>query len=247
MPRRGRGTDHVGAPVGTVGCGARDVVDGDRSEAGSLRSSHPAANRLQRCPIGAVRAGTLGEREGASGKDRRHAPSRCQCPRLHDPGDLLPGRSRDRRGRPDVGQDRHRLLPLRAVAARLDHRVGLRRRQPRRAGDPRHGGQRRPVRRRHRPLLLDRRRPGDGLPGHRDDALLLRRQGPLRAGVPAPALQRADARAQRRHLRRGHGAHRRRQPLRARAHRAPVARVVDLDRDHRRRASSSWPTSRSAG
>ena len=32
----------------------------------------------------------------------------------------------------------------------------------------------------HRALLLDRRGPGDGLPGHRDDALLLRGQGPHR-------------------------------------------------------------------
>ena len=50
----------------------------------------------------------------------------------------------------------------------------------------------------------------------------------LRFNEPTHALNAAD-------LRGGHGAHRRRQPLRARAHRAPVARVVDLDRDHRRR------------
>ena len=37
-----------------------------------------------------------------------------------------------------------------------------------------HVGERRPVRHADAPLLLDRRRPGDAVPGHRDDALLLR-------------------------------------------------------------------------
>jgi SSS family solute:Na+ symporter len=53
-----------------------------------------------------------------------------------------------------------------------------------------HGRQRRAVRDADAALLLGRRDPGDGLPGARDDAVLLRHQGAQRARVPAPALQR---------------------------------------------------------
>ena len=45
------------------------------------------------------------------------------------------------------------------------------------------------VRHGHVPLLLDRRRPGDAVPGRRDDALLLRLQGPQRPGVHAPPVR----------------------------------------------------------
>ncbi len=116
----------------------------------------------------------------------------------------------------------------------LDHRPGLHRRQPRRAGDPRAGRQRRPVRDPGGALLLARRGARDGLPGHRDDAVLLRGQGQVGPGVPAPALQRGHACLQRRHLRRGHGAHLRRQPVRAGADHPSDARLVDRVRDPRR-------------
>jgi hypothetical protein len=69
------------------------------------------------------------------------------------------------------GPHRPRLLPVRPLAAGLDHRAGVHRRQPGRPGDPRAGRQRRQVRGRHRALLLDRGHPGDGVPGHRDDLL----------------------------------------------------------------------------
>ena len=52
--------------------------------------------------------------------------------------------------------------------------------EPRRDRDPRPVGQRRPVRRLGGALLLDRRDPGDGVPGHRDDAVLLRLEGAQR-------------------------------------------------------------------
>ena len=113
-----------------------------------------------------------------------------------DPGDLLRRRARDRVRREALHQDEPRLLPLGPLAAGVDHRPGVHLGQPRRARDPRHGGQRRAVRRLHRPLLLGRRDPGHGLPRARDDALLLRLEGAQRAGVPAPALQQADARLQ---------------------------------------------------
>ena len=136
-------------------------------------------------------------------------------------------------------QDRPRLLPLRPLAAGVDHRPGVHRRQPRRARDPRPGGQRRPVRRPGGPLLLDRRGPGDDLPGAVHDALLLRRQGPLGARVPAAALQRGDPRVQRRDVRRRDGADLRRQPVRARADHPPDARLVDHVRDPRRRRAGA--------
>ena len=132
------------------------------------------------------------------------------------------------------------------LAAGVDHRPGLHRRQPRRARDPRAGGQRRAVRHRHGPLLLARRGPGDGVPRHRDDALLLRGQGPLGPGVPAAALQRGHPRLQCRHLRAGDGAHLRRQPVRAGADHPPDARLVDHAGDPRSRPRSCSSTSRSA-
>ena len=117
------------------------------------------------------------------------------------------------------------------LAAGVDHRSGVHRRQPRRAGDPRAGRQRRAVRRPGRPLLLARRGAGDGLPRHRDDAVLLRGEGPLGPRVSAAALQRGHPRVQRGHVRAGHGADLRRQPVRAGADHPPDARLVDHARD----------------
>ena len=121
------------------------------------------------------------------------------------------------------------------LAARVDHGPGLHLGQPGRARGARHGGQRRPVRRLHRPLLLDRRGAGHGLPRHRDDALLLRLQGPIGAGVPAPALQQADAPLQRADLRVRDRADRRREPVRARARAQADAGLADPARHRRRR------------
>ena len=171
----------------------------------------------------------LGKRTRIS---ERH-PAGHQPRRLRDPGDLLRRRARDRVRREALHQDEPRLLPLRPLAAGLDHRTGLHLGQPRRAGDPGHGRQRRAVRRLHRPLLLDRRDPGHGLPRPGDDALLLRLEGPQRARVPAAALQPADARLQRAVLRRGDRADRRREPLRARAGAGAAAGLADPPR-HRR-------------
>ena len=111
--------------------------------------------------------------------------------------------------------DLDRLLPLRALAAGLDHRDRLHLGEPRGDRDPRHVRQRRPVRHQHRALLLDRRRAGDGVPRHRDDAVLLRLAGPERPRVPAAPLRPEDAPGQRHHLRPVLGAHRGREPVRA--------------------------------
>ena len=91
------------------------------------------------------------------------------------------------------------------------------------------------VRRRDRPLLLDRRGPGDGLPRHRDDAVLLRLQGALRAGVPAAALQPADAPVQRAVVRVRDRADRGREPVRAGARARAAAGLADPARHRRRR------------
>ena len=111
--------------------------------------------------------------------------------RLRDPGHLLRRGPRASASWPALHQDEPRLLPLGPLAAGVDHRPGLRLGQPGRHRDPRHGGQRRAVRRRHGQLLLDRRRPGHGLPRPGDDALLLRVEGALGARVPAAALRQA--------------------------------------------------------
>ena len=123
-------------------------------------------------------------------------------------------------------QDQPRLLAVRPRAARVGHRPRVRRGEPRRPRDPGHGRQRRAVRDRHGALLLGRRRPGDGLPRHRDDAVLLRLEGPQRPGVPAGALQQPDPPAAVGLLRGGGGAHRRRQPLRARPGDRGAARLA---------------------
>ena len=60
--------------------------------------------------------------------------------------------------RAEPHQDGPRLLPVGPLAAGVDHRPGLHCGEPRRPRDPRHGGERRAVRRGDRPLLLDRRR-----------------------------------------------------------------------------------------
>ena len=174
------------------------------------------------------------------------AAARRELRGLRDPGDLLRRRARDRVRREALHQDEPRLLPLGPLAARVDHGPGVHLGQPRRARDPRHGGQRRAVRRLHGPLLLGRRDPGDGLPRDRDDALLLRLEGPQRARVPAAALQQADARLQLAELRARDRADRRREPVRARARAEAAARLADPAS-----ASSSPPrscssTSRSA-
>jgi hypothetical protein len=84
-----------------------------------------------------------------------------------------------------------RLLPVRPLAAGLDHRPGVHLGQPRRDSRSSAWPPTAPSTAWRRSLLLDRRDPGDGLPRHRDDAVLLRLEGPQRPGVPAPALQQA--------------------------------------------------------
>lgn len=120
---------------------------------------------------------------------RRRAPAPHERARLHDPRHLLRGRARHRLRRQGLGQDQPRLLPLRPLTARLDHRPRLHLRQPRRDRDPGDGREQRAVRRLHRALVLDRRHPRHGVPGPGDDAVLLRLEGPLGPGVPAPALR----------------------------------------------------------
>ena len=162
----------------------------------------------------------------------------CDCTlhsRLHDHRDLLRGGARHRVCRPTVDQDRSRLLPVRPLAAGVDHRPGVHLREPGRARDPRPVGQRRPVRRLCRALLLDRRGAGDGVPRAGDDAVLLRGQGPLGARVPAPALRRCRAHLQRAHVRGRHRADRRRQPVRAGADHPPPARLAGRGLDPGRR------------
>ena len=127
------------------------------------------------------------------------------------------------------------LLPVRPLAAGVDHRPRVHLRQPRRARGDRHVGQRRPVRRRDGQLLLDRRDPGDGLPRPRDDAVLLRLEDPLGAGVPAAALQRPGAQVQLGHLRGRDRADRRREPLRAGPGARAAARLAAARRHRRRR------------
>ena len=124
---------------------------------------------------------------------RRTASPSGQRPRLLDPRDLLRAGPGHRRAGPPRDRHQRGLPALRPLAAGLGHRAGLHLGQPRRHRDPRHGRQRRAVRHRDGALLLDRRRPGDGLPRPRDDAVLLRLAGAQRAGVPAPPLQHADA------------------------------------------------------
>jgi hypothetical protein len=108
--------------------------------------------------------------------------------------------------------------------------------KPGRPGNARAGRQRRQVRGRHRPLLLDRGDPGDGVPRHRDDALLLQLQGPQRPRVPAAALQRRHPRAELAQLRGGHRPDRRGQPVRHGPGHPAAARLADphLDRAGRR-------------
>ena len=161
------------------------------------------------------------------------AQASCQPVRLHDPGNLLcPGR--DDRGDGPPGRRHQRGLPaFRPVAAGLGDRPGLHLRQPRRHRDPGHGRERRPVRPADRALLLDRRGPGDGVPRHRDDAVLLRVTGPQRAGVPAPALQPGHPPVQRPDVRAGRGADRRREPVRPGPGHPRADRLADLAVDRR--------------
>ena len=114
--------------------------------------------------------------------------------RLRHPGRLLPLRPRHRVRAQALHEDERGLLPLRALDPGLDRRPRLPLREPRRAGDDRHGRLRRQVRHRHRPLLLGGRHPGHGVRGHLHDALLLRLEGALGARVPEAALRREDPR-----------------------------------------------------
>ena len=156
--------------------------------------------------------------------------------RLRDHRDLLRGRPGYRVRRPAVDQDRSRLLPVRAVAAGVDHWPRVHRGEPGGARDPRPVGKRRPVRRAGGALLLDRRCPGDGVPRAGDDALLLRGKGPVGPGIPAASLRRARARVQRRHVRHRHRADQRREPFRAGPDHPPAARLARrrFDPDRRR-------------
>ena len=136
------------------------------------------------------------------------------------------------RAAPD--QDGPRLLPLGPVVAGVDHGPRVHRRQPRRARDPRHGRERRPVRRGDRALLLARRHPRDGVPGHRDDALLLRLEGALGAGVPEAPLRQRGAPLQRALVRGRHGADQRREPVCARPRAVADAWLVNQRGDRGR-------------
>ena len=175
-----------------------------------------------------------GGRSGVGhGPSHERPPARHRLHRLRDPGDVLRRRPR-RRVR---GQALHPLepglLPVRPLAAGVDHGARLHLGEPRRARGHRHVGQRRAVRHRDGQLLLDRRHPGDGLPRPRDDAVLLRLEDPLGAGVPAAAVRRPGAQVQLDHVRGRHRADRGRQPLRAGARARSAARLAAA-RGHRR-------------
>src|SRR5215218_7622073 len=87
--------------------------------------------------------------------------------------------------------------------------------------------------RRDRPLLLDRRDPGHGLPRPGDDAVLIRVEGPLGPGVPPPPVRPRGASVQRALVRRRHRADRRREPVRPRPRPVADARLVDQRGDRR--------------
>src|SRR3954453_21912727 len=93
--------------------------------------------------------------------------------RLPDPDRLLHGRHRDRCDGPPVDRHQRGLLPHGARPAGMDHRARLHLGEPGRHRDPGDGRERRAVRPLDGPLLLDRRRPGDGVPRAVHDALLL--------------------------------------------------------------------------
>ena len=156
--------------------------------------------------------------------------------RLRHHRDLLRGGPRHRVRRPAVDQDRSRLLPVRALAAGVDHRPGVHRGQPGRARDPRPVGQRRPVRR-VRPCTTTGSAPCPAMvflglvmmPFYygakvRSVPEYLR----LRFGEPAHAFNAA-------HVRGRHRADQRRQPVRAGADHPPAARLAGrrLDPDRR--------------
>ena len=116
---------------------------------------------------------------------------------------VLRVRARHRGRAQDQDADLRGLLPLREVAAELDHGPSLPGGELGSPGDHGYGRGGGDVRDHAVPLLLDRRDPGDGLRGPVHDPLLLREQGPLRPRLPQAPLQRGDARVQRhpvRHL-----------------------------------------------
>src|SRR6185437_15397237 len=84
----------------------------------------------------------------------------------------------------------------------VDHGAGLHFREPGGPGGDRHGRLRRQVRHGDQSLLLGGRHPGDGVPRHFHDAVLLRLTRPLGPGVPEAAVRREDPGAER-HLIRG--------------------------------------------
>ncbi len=104
-----------------------------------------------------------------------------------------------------IREEQRRLLPVRTVHSRVDHRPGVHLGQPGRPGSDRHGRVGRQVRDDDQPLLLGRRHPGDGLRRHLHDAVLLRLASAIRAGVPEAPLRREDPRLQRDHVRRDDG------------------------------------------
>ena len=148
---------------------------------------------------------------------------------------LLRLRPRHRARRPAPGVGLGRLLPLRPLAAGVGDRPGLHLGEPRRRRDHGDVGQRCGVRAADGPLLLGRCDPGDALPRRRDDAVLLRQQGALGPRVHVPPLRYRRPPGQRAVLRARPAAHRRRQPLPARLHRARAARLAAAGRPARRR------------
>ena len=140
-------------------------------------------------------AQTLAARHTDGGEDRD--PDRRERRRLPHPRHLLRVRAGHRGHRPALGLGLARLLPLRALAARVGDRSGVHLGEPRRRRDHGDVGQRRRDRHRDGALLLDRRHPRDALPRRRDDAVLLRLEGALGPRVHVPAVRHRGAPRQR--------------------------------------------------
>ncbi len=157
---------------------------------------------------------------------RGPAPAGRQLGGLPADRALLRVRPRHRDPRPTLGLEQHRLLPVRAVAARLGHRPRVRLRQPRRGRDHRDVGQRRQLRHRDHALLLGRRRAGDAVPRRGDDAVLLRLPGAVGPRVHEPPVRTGGTPGQRDQLRRRPAADRRHQPVPARQRRRGAARLA---------------------
>ena len=180
--------------------------------------------------------------EAAEGGQHGHAGSGADRPETRRERDrlrlgrvLFRSRTGYRARRPALDLLQPRLPALRPVAAGVGDRAGVHLGQPRGHRAHRDDGERGPVRHPDRALLLDRRRPRDGVPGHRDDAVLLRQQGPQRPGVPGDPVQPDHPAGAGRGLRAGLAADRGGQPVRAGPGARGAARLA------RSRSRSRWP------